>query len=178
MSFAPFEPPSETMYSDLIHTCPWFDWQMQAAQRPKTSAPGGPSRFQVCMDVQQFAPEEISVKTVDKFVVVEAKHDERQDEHGYIQRHFVRRYALPEGVEPNDVISSLSSDGVLTITVRDPIVLPDKYERIVPIQFSGTSHYAKDHRVDHESVRIHTPLKKHQPPKSEEKPVILAIKYI
>ncbi len=44
---------------------------------------------QVCLDVQQFKPEEVNVKTVDNFVVIEGKHEEKEDEHGYISRHFV-----------------------------------------------------------------------------------------
>lgn len=56
-------------------------------------------RFQVNLDVQQFGPHEISVKTVDDFIVVEGKHEERQDEHGFVSRQFVRRYQLP-GEDP------------------------------------------------------------------------------
>lgn len=52
-------------------------------------------KFQVILDVQQFKPDEITVKTSDKYIVVEGKHEEKQDEHGYISRHFVRRYMLP-----------------------------------------------------------------------------------
>lgn len=40
-------------------------------------------KFQVILDVQQFTPNEITVKTTDKFVVVEGKHEEKADEHGY-----------------------------------------------------------------------------------------------
>lgn len=72
--------------------------------------------MQVILDVQQFSPEEITVKTVGNNVIVEAKHEERQDEHGYVSRHFVRRYALPPSHDVINVTSSLSSDGVLTIT--------------------------------------------------------------
>ncbi|XP_020279376.1 protein lethal(2)essential for life isoform X1 [Pseudomyrmex gracilis] len=72
--------------------------------------------FQVILDVQQFSPDEITVKTVDNHVIVEAKHEERQDEHGYISRHFVRRYVLPSSHNLDNVTSTLSSDGVLTIT--------------------------------------------------------------
>ncbi|CAG0897988.1 unnamed protein product, partial [Darwinula stevensoni] len=72
--------------------------------------------MQVNLDVQQFAPEEISVKTVENFVVIEAKHEEKRDEHGFISRHFQRRYLLPENVRPEDIQSSLSYDGVLTVT--------------------------------------------------------------
>lgn len=79
--------------------------------------------WQVILDVQQFSPEEITVKTVGNQIIVEAKHEERQDEHGFISRHFVRRYVLPASHDVINITSSLSSDGVLTITapkkVRD-----------------------------------------------------------
>lgn len=95
------------------------------------------NKFQINLDVQHFAPEEISVKTVDGYLVVEAKHDEKQDEHGFISRSFSRRYPLPEGIEADSVISKLSSDGVLTITA--PLKTQPKVsnERIVPIVQTG-----------------------------------------
>lgn len=52
-------------------------------------------RFQINLDVQQFSPDEISVRTVDDTVVIEGKHEEKEDEHGFVSRHFVRRYLLP-----------------------------------------------------------------------------------
>lgn len=58
----------------------------------------------------------MTVKVVGNNVTVEAKHEEKQDEHGYISRHFVRRYVLPASHDGSQVTSSLSSDGVLTIT--------------------------------------------------------------
>lgn len=66
--------------------------------------------------MQQFAPHEITVKTVDNTIIVEGKHEEKQDEHGYISRHFTRKYLMPSEVEVSNITSSLSSDGVLTIT--------------------------------------------------------------
>lgn len=72
--------------------------------------------FQVNLDVQQFKPEELSVKMIDDFVVIEAEHEEREDEHGYISRKMQRRYKLPKDVDPALVQSHLSSDGVLKIT--------------------------------------------------------------
>lgn len=75
----------------------------------------GKDGFQVCLGVQHFQPNEISVKTVGNSVVVEANHEEREDSHGYISRRFTRRYELPEGYKANDVISSISSDGILSI---------------------------------------------------------------
>lgn len=75
----------------------------------------GKDGFQVCLDVQHFKPNEISVKTENNTVVVHAKHEEKEDSHGYISREFTRRYELPDGFKADDIISSLSSDGILSI---------------------------------------------------------------
>ncbi|XP_047984901.1 protein lethal(2)essential for life-like [Leguminivora glycinivorella] len=94
-------------------------------------------KFQISVDVQHFKPEEISVKVIDKHVIVEGKHEENQDQHGYVSRQFVRRYALPEGCLPDTVQSNLSSDGVLTVTAPKVLALPSTGERIVPIAHTG-----------------------------------------
>lgn len=51
--------------------------------------------FRVRLDVNHFSPEEITVKTVENRVLIHAKHEEKQDEHGFIQREFTRQYLLP-----------------------------------------------------------------------------------
>ncbi|CAH3954854.1 protein lethal(2)essential for life-like [Pieris brassicae] len=94
-------------------------------------------KFQVNVDVQHFAPDEISVKVANKHVTIEGKHEEKQDEHGYVSRQFIRRYPLPEGCLPDTVQSKLSSDGVLTITAPKVLAMPSTGERIVPITQTG-----------------------------------------
>lgn len=71
--------------------------------------------FKVTLDVQQFKPNEIKVKVVDDYVVVEGKHEEREDKHGYISREFRRKYRLPPNVKADAITSNLSSDGLLSI---------------------------------------------------------------
>ncbi|CAK1591417.1 unnamed protein product [Parnassius mnemosyne] len=93
-------------------------------------------KFQINLDVQHFAPEEITVKTADDYVVVEAKHEEKKDEHGYVSRQFTRKYALPEGAVSENVVSELSSDGILTITAPRKHI-DAKGERVVPITQTG-----------------------------------------
>lgn len=89
--------------------------------------------FKVNLDVQQFKPEEINVRLQDNFLVVEAKHEERQDKHGYVSRHFTRRYKLPDNVDVEKIKSSLSSDGVLSLTA--PKKVPEAPgERSIPIE--------------------------------------------
>ncbi|XP_055841258.1 heat shock protein 23-like [Episyrphus balteatus] len=100
----------------------------------------GKDGFQVCMDVQQFKPSELSVKVVDNYVVVEGKHEEREDDHGYISRHFVRRYALPRNYDSDKVLSTLSSDGVLTVSIPKPATEDKPAEKIIQIQQTGPAH--------------------------------------
>lgn len=140
-----------------------------------------PNKFQICIDVHQFAPSEIVVKTVGRQIVVEGKHEEKQDAHGYISRHFVRKYTVPEGHEPNEVFSTLSSDGVLTVTApRDPIILPDKNERIVPILQTGPVHReVKELNVEHlQEHKKKNSITVPETNKPEEHAVPLAIKYL
>ncbi|KAL1139040.1 hypothetical protein AAG570_009101 [Ranatra chinensis] len=71
--------------------------------------------FKVSLDVQQFKPEELKVKVIDDYLVVEGKHQERQDQHGFVSRQFTRRYKLPNNIDHATIISSLSTDGVLML---------------------------------------------------------------
>lgn len=87
--------------------------------------------FKVSLDVQQFKPEELSVKVVDNFVVVEGKHEERRDNHGFVSRHFTRRYRLPDDCDTSALQTTLSSDGVLQL--HAPKKLQEKNARHVPI---------------------------------------------
>ncbi|XP_016971626.1 heat shock protein 67B1 [Drosophila rhopaloa] len=94
--------------------------------------------FQVSMNVKQFAARELTVKTIDNCIVVEGQHDEKEDGHGVISRHFIRKYILPKGYDPNEVHSTLSSDGILTVKAPPPLPVSkgglERQERIVDIQ--------------------------------------------
>jgi HSP20 family molecular chaperone IbpA len=52
--------------------------------------------FTINMDVRHFKPEELKITAKDNRIIVEAKHEEQQDEHGYIAREFRRQYVLPK----------------------------------------------------------------------------------
>lgn len=86
-----------------------------ATQSGLSSVQNDGKNFKVNLDVQQFKPDEVSVKVVDGYVVVDGKHEERSDEHGFISRQFTRRYKVPDDVELAAITSTLSSDGVLSI---------------------------------------------------------------
>lgn len=94
--------------------------------------------FQASVDVQQFKPEEITVKlTGDNVITIEGKHEERQDEHGYISRHFIRKYTLPEEFDAEKLQSKLTSDGVLNITAPKKLEGKQVPFREIPITLTG-----------------------------------------
>lgn len=68
------------------------------------------------------------------------KHEEKQDEHGFVSRQFTRKYNLPPNYKQDSVTSTLSSDGILTISVVAPEALPpSNQERNVTITPVGPS---------------------------------------
>jgi crystallin, alpha B len=72
-------------------------------------------KFQVNLEVKHFNPEEIKVTTADGYILVEGKHEERENEFGYVSREFNRRYILPEDCSVESVECKFSS-GMLIIT--------------------------------------------------------------
>ncbi|CAI5452083.1 unnamed protein product [Caenorhabditis angaria] len=80
--------------------------------------------YNVSVDVSQFAPEELKVNIIDNQLIIEGKHEEKTDKYGQIERHFIRKYNLPQGVRPEQIKSELSNAGVLSV----------KYEKTVEPQ--------------------------------------------
>ena len=54
--------------------------------------------FEVKLGVSNFQPEEIEVKIneQDRMLVINAKHEEKRDDHGFISRQFSRQIYIPE----------------------------------------------------------------------------------
>uniref|UniRef100_A0A0K0FAS1 Protein lethal(2)essential for life (inferred by orthology to a D. melanogaster protein) n=1 Tax=Strongyloides venezuelensis TaxID=75913 RepID=A0A0K0FAS1_STRVS len=71
------------------------------------------------MDVTHFGPNELKVDVIDRCLIVQGNHGERNDNYGSIQRMFVRKYILPNGIKENDVICELTRDGFLTIKAKN-----------------------------------------------------------
>lgn len=95
--------------------------------------------FQVSLNVQNFKPEEVSVKVADNNVIIEAKHEERNEDDSYVSRHFSRRYTLPDDCDTKDIVSTLSADGILTVRAP-PKEIDTKNARNIHIQHTGAKH--------------------------------------
>uniref|UniRef100_A0A8C8E257 Heat shock protein beta-1 n=1 Tax=Oryzias sinensis TaxID=183150 RepID=A0A8C8E257_9TELE len=98
--------------------------------------------WKVALDVSHFSPEELVVKTKDGILEISGKHEERQDEHGYVSRCFTRKYSLPPGAITEKVASSLSPEGVLV--VEAPLNKPaiESAEKTIPVKVEGKDPFA------------------------------------
>ncbi|KAK6476281.1 heat shock protein beta-1-like isoform X1 [Huso huso] len=106
----------------------------------------GPDSWKISLDVNHFTPEEITIKAKGGYVEISGKHEERQDEHGFVSRCFTRKYKLPIGVSPQAIASSLSPEGVLSVDVPLPkpaarvpveIIIPVQVRKKNPFRFSS-----------------------------------------
>merc|ERR1712241_470500 len=94
-------------------------------------------QYKILINVEHFLPEELMIKTVDNNVIVEAKHEEKtSDGRSFSTQSFNQSFALPRGVNPEAVSSSLSKTGILTISAPLPRALKTTGERLVPIKHS------------------------------------------
>ena len=104
--------------------------------KPGNTADKNDDKFTYDLELSGFNPENIKVKTVGQKVVVEANQEESKDEHGcksYSKREVHKSIVLPDNVRPEDVISALSSKGVLRITA--PVMsLPAPEEKELEIE--------------------------------------------
>lgn len=109
--------------------------QRRALKRKQESKAEEEEFFKVHFDVSEFSPEELSVKTVDNLVVIEGKHEEKEDGDCIVSRQFVRKCPIPDGCDPDTVRSSISTDGQrLTIRGSKFKESSNSTERVVQIQ--------------------------------------------
>ncbi|KAK7076462.1 hypothetical protein SK128_020411 [Halocaridina rubra] len=123
------------------------------------------NKYKMMVDVKDFKPEDISVKTIDDTVVIEGK-IEKKEGNAISTQKFTRRFILPPGVNLNAITSALSRDGVLTINApKLAIKSGDSSQRSLPA--AGTRNGATvftrftpsdQHDGDDKRYLRHTPL--------------------
>ncbi|XP_032665441.1 protein lethal(2)essential for life-like [Odontomachus brunneus] len=116
---------------------PWMDVMRRKDDATMMGIASDNDNFKVIIDARQFKPEEITVKVVGRCIVVEAKHEEKRDEHGSISRQFLRKYLLPDRADLDQVSTTISSDGILIITAPLKKELEEPKEKVIEIQQTG-----------------------------------------
>ncbi|KAJ8717984.1 hypothetical protein PYW07_005914 [Mythimna separata] len=134
-------PPHDFLYPFYDMTSSYFrPWKCFSSQTISkelgSTIENEKGNYKITLDVQHYRPNDISVKVTETEIIVEAKHEERQDSHGFISRQFKRRYPLPSHCPAENVSSSMSSDGILIIIAEKRS--SNETEKIVPIKMCGS----------------------------------------
>merc|ERR1711963_1073248 len=76
------------------------------------------TKMEISLDTTGYKPDELKVQARDGELCVEGKHEERSEAgQVMVSRQFSKRYGLPQGAKRLEVMSNLSQDGVMVITV-------------------------------------------------------------
>ncbi|KAG9473618.1 hypothetical protein GDO78_004100 [Eleutherodactylus coqui] len=96
----------------------------------------GKDNFDLTLEVRGFTPEELTVKTEGRRLIVSGKHDNKKasENGGYFHeyREWRREAELPQDVNPEDILCSLSKDGQLRFQAPR-LALPAAEERPISI---------------------------------------------
>uniref|UniRef100_A0A0K0DXW1 SHSP domain-containing protein n=1 Tax=Strongyloides stercoralis TaxID=6248 RepID=A0A0K0DXW1_STRER len=71
-------------------------------------------KFVIKVNISSFTPDEITVNIINDTIVIEGFHKEKEDEYGTIQRHFIRKYSLPNNIDKKTFVTSFQN-GILNI---------------------------------------------------------------
>ncbi|XP_040292239.1 heat shock protein 30C-like [Bufo bufo] len=107
-----------------------------ADRNASTTGKEGKENFELTLDVSGFSPEELTVKTEGRRLIVSGKHDKKKEaENGdyfHEYREWRREAELPQDVHPEDILCSMSKDGQLHFQAPR-LALPAAEERTIPI---------------------------------------------
>ncbi|XP_040294439.1 heat shock protein 30C-like [Bufo bufo] len=107
-----------------------------ADRNPSTTGKEEKENFELTLDVSGFSPEELTVKTEGRRLIVSGKHDKKKEAEngGYFHeyREWRREAELPQDVHPEDILCSMSKDGQLHFQAPR-LALPAAEERTIPI---------------------------------------------
>jgi len=75
-------------------------------------------KMEISLNTSGYSPSELSVNVGDGELIISGEHEERSEAgHRMVSRQFRRQYALGQDVDISRVVSNLSQDGVLVVTI-------------------------------------------------------------
>ncbi|KAF8355489.1 hsp-25 [Pristionchus pacificus] len=105
--------------NSLMATRPTYDPYLDNLKSPLIKDESDGKTLRLRFDVAQYKPEEVTVKTIDNRLLVHAKHEEKTPQRT-VFREYNQEFLLPRGTNPEQISSTLSTDGVLTVEAPLP----------------------------------------------------------
>merc|ERR1712117_315145 len=92
-------------------------------------------KMEVTLDTSGYKPDELKVEIKEGELCVEGKHEERsQTGEVMVSRQFSRRFGMPQNVKKEGIVSNLSQDGVMVITMPKEQRIEEVERGNTPIQ--------------------------------------------
>merc|ERR1712117_187478 len=92
-------------------------------------------KMEVTLDASGYKPDELKVEIKEGELCVEGKHEERsQTGEVMVSRQFSRRFGMPQNVKKEGIVSNLSQDGVMVITMPKEQRIEEVERGNTPIQ--------------------------------------------
>merc|ERR1712079_322348 len=98
----------------------------EAAHNIQVSASN--DKFQIQLELAGFAPEDFSLKTKDDIIIVEAVHEAKNEDGSTDSRKFTKEFKMPGGVVTEQLASTYSGAGILTVSAPRQIQAPEGAE--------------------------------------------------
>lgn len=136
--FKEFDRELEIMRRDMFRLTPMdfgsFDSGLLKIDNPIVTDQDGQKKLAIRFNVSEFKPEEITVKTMNNKLMIEAKHVEESPGRR-VYREFSKQYILPNKIDALNLTSTLSKDGVLHIEAPAPEAIEAPKERFISIKY-------------------------------------------
>merc|ERR1712165_440247 len=95
----------------------------EAAHNIQVSASN--DKFMIQLELPGFSPEDFSLKTKDDIIIIEASHNTKTDDGSTDTRKFTKEFKMPSGVATDQLGSTYSGAGILTISAPRAIDAPE-----------------------------------------------------
>jgi len=101
----------------------------------------GEGKMEISLNTSGFKPEELKVQVADGSVKIEGKHEEKSQAGSVmVSRQFSKTYSLPQGAKKEEIVSNLSQDGVMVITVpKEEKIKEIKDEQTIKVEHKKSS---------------------------------------
>jgi len=99
------------------------------------------TKMEISLNTSGYKPNELKVNVSDGEISIEGKHEEKSEEgHTMVSRQFSRKYTLPAEAKLAEVVSNLSQDGVMVITVpKEKKIQEVKEEKKMKVEHKSSS---------------------------------------
>merc|ERR1712123_470530 len=86
------------------------------------------TKMEISLNTSGYKPSELTVNVAGGEITIEGKHEEKSEEgHTMVSRQFSKKYTLPAEAKLTEVVSNLSQDGVMVISVpKEKKIAEDK----------------------------------------------------